>query len=99
MKGFDEWATDPENKGVYPRGEQKEEIDLRFVKEEDEEIKSLISSEPFNFVGIKQMLEEVVKKEDPRLYMMMRTYIMKVEEGVEKLETPKYPCYRIEREW
>lgn len=48
MKGFDEWATDPENKGVYPRGEQKEEIDLRFVKEEDEEIKSLISSEPFN---------------------------------------------------
>ena len=60
MKGFDEWATDPENKGVYPRGEQKEEIDLRFVKEEDKEIESLISSEPFNFVGIKQMLEEVV---------------------------------------
>ena len=46
MNGFDEWATDPENKGVYPRGEQKEEIDLRFVKEEDEEIESLISSEP-----------------------------------------------------
>ena len=45
MNGFDEWATDPENKGVYPRGEQKEEIDLRFVKEEDEEIESLISSE------------------------------------------------------
>lgn len=99
MKTIDCWGTDPENKGVYPRGEQKEGIDLGFVKEEDEEIESLISSEPFNFVGIKQMLEEVVKKEDARLYMMMRTYIMKVEEGVEKLETPKYPCYRIEREW
>lgn len=31
MKGFDEWATDPENKGVYPRGEQKDVNDVRVL--------------------------------------------------------------------
>lgn len=46
METIDCWGTDPENKGVYPRGEQKEELDLGFVNEEDEEIKSLISTEP-----------------------------------------------------
>ena len=52
MKGFDEWATDPENKGVYPRGRKTDEseddnicVDTSYIKEEDGEIKSLIPSE------------------------------------------------------